>query len=96
MKSIDDVTRLAQRTLLELSTDIDRVDQALRLVVDSLDGAPGALPQEVASVADAVRRDLLADASETLRLLAGANDATARARQLAALGAQQRLAAGAL
>lgn len=96
MESIDQLTLSAQRRLLELSSDIERVDGALRQVIDSLDGAQGALPREVASAADAVRRDLLADATETLRLLAHSSDAGARARQLSAFGARERLLGGML
>ena len=84
-------THTAQRRLLTLARDLEKVDEALQQVVDSLDDAPGLLPREVASAADAVRRDLLADATDTLHVLARSSEATARARQLAVSGASEAI-----
>ncbi|MEO1087119.1 MAG: hypothetical protein AAFY88_23025 [Acidobacteriota bacterium] len=74
-------TATAQRTLDALAGDLIRIDEALARVVDSLDDVPGDLPRDVASAADAVRRDLLDDAVDTLRGIAAATEATARRRR---------------
>ena len=84
--------RRAQSQLIEIAEEIRRADQRLSQVVESLDPESSeALHEELVSVAECVRTDLLSDAIETLMSLGYRSEEEALKRRLELFDALDRL-----
>ena len=84
--------RRAQARLLEIAEEIRRADHRLSEVVDSLDPESAeALHEELVSVAQCVRTDLLSDAIDTLLSLGYRTETEATRRRLELFDALDRL-----
>lgn len=82
----------AQSVLLEIAEDLRRADRRLAAVVESLDpDSAEALHEEVVSVAQCVRADLLSDAIETLHALGHRSEDEALRRRLELFDVLDRL-----
>ena len=85
-------TRRAQSVLLEIAEDLRRADQRLQDVVDALDpDSAEALHEELVSIAQCVRTDLLADAIDTLYSLGYRTEDEAMRRRMELFDALDRL-----
>ena len=84
--------RRAQSVLLEIAEDLRRADRRLSDVVESLDPESAeALHEELVSVAQCVRADLLSDAIETLYALGHRTEDEALRRRLELFDVLDRL-----
>ncbi len=84
--------RRAQSVILEIAEDLRRADRRLAEVVESLDPESAeALHEELVSVAQCVRTDLLSDAIETLYALSCRTEDEALRRRLELFDALDRL-----
>lgn len=92
MPQVSLATRRAQCVLLEIAEDLRRADRRLAEVVDALDPESAeALHEELVSVAQCVRTDLLSDAIETLFSLGYRSEDEAMLRRLELFDALDRL-----
>lgn len=85
-------TRRAQSALLEIAEDLRRADLRLQQVVDALDPESAeALHEELVTIAQCVRTDLLSDAIDTLCSLGYRTEDEAMRRRLELFDALDRL-----